>query len=334
MVKSNRWNPLPTDFTWPEPRITYLDPALTPRTDAPGTPFPFLSLPRELRDQVYTHTFNPEGIRHRSHTRATTLWSHPKPKPPTYLNLILTSRQIHLEASAALFQACTIEIAPRHSQRRIYHANSLSVTNFLRLFPSAPATLITAVHKQYYDYTSIYRGSPETHEIDELWAMWEHMISEAYVLKEFFPRLKTFKADWSAFEKGLERRIFKGLEDLGESDADRQAMLEKRVDALVQWMRVCAKNRGMQVVPPEWLQIEWDEGPQPCRTEWWYQSHVRKKRVARFQSDVLKLAQRRFAKERAVMQDELEDSGRKWLEEWSKGSKPKRKKWQVPAVDV
>ena len=160
------------------------------------------------------------------------------------------------------------------------------------------------------------------------------MISEAYVLKEFFPRLKTFKVDWSAFEKGLERRIFKGLEDLGESDADRQAMLEERTDALVQWMRVCAKNKGMQVVPPEWLQIEWDEGPQPCPTEWWYQSHVKKKRVARFQSDVLKLAQRRFAKERAVTQDELEDSGRKWLEEWSKGSKPKRKKWQVPAVDV
>ena len=99
-------------------------------------------------------------------------------------------------------------------------------------------------------------------------------------------------------------------------------------------MRVCAKNKGMQVVPPEWLQVEWDEGPQPCPTEWWYQSHMKKKRVARFQTDVLKLAQRRFAKERAVTQDELEDSGRKWLEEWSKGSKPKRKKWQVPAVDV
>ncbi|KAF2623246.1 hypothetical protein BU25DRAFT_414511 [Macroventuria anomochaeta] len=324
MVKCNRWTPISSDFQWPAPSVIYPDPIVTPRTDAPGTPFPFLSLPRELRDEIYAYTFPPSGLRCRYQTsRVPTRWSNRSRKPASYLLLLLTSHQIHDEAQATLLRTCTVEIVSRYSHRNRYHHGSSTVHGIMRMFPSAQAGLVSVVCMQYGYYTPLYLGETGK-EIDQLFAMWEYMVSEAYILRECFPRLRRFGARYLEFEMALGQRFFQRLEHVDESDrAARQVWMEERAQVLVEWMKSWVQGKGL--VPPPWLKIELpevDERPEGSA------------RCVRFQQDALDLAHRLFAKERLVTQDELDESGRKWLEEWSAQRKRKRKKWQKTSVDM
>ena len=257
MVKCNPWNPLPADFKWPVPPVVYPDPIFTPRTDAPGTPFPFLLLPRELRDQIYIHTFTAKCLRYRLRNHAATQWNHQTWKPPFYLSLLLTSRQFQLEAQAILFRTCTIEIESRHSHRTRYHQNSLTLGHTLRSFPSTPADLLTKIYIQYHNYLTLYRD--ENGEVDGLFIVWEHVVRDSYILKGHFPRLRTFNASFWAFQDGLRYRFFESVYDVDETNTTaRQLKVQEKAQVIVQWLERCLQDKGL--VPPDWLRIELSTG--------------------------------------------------------------------------
>lgn len=84
-----------------------------PPTHTPSkTPTTFLTLPRELRDKIYTHALSiPTSIDIGSILPSPGYWHDPVPhplKPPTP-SLLLANRQIHVEASTTLYGTNTFK---------------------------------------------------------------------------------------------------------------------------------------------------------------------------------------------------------------------------------
>jgi hypothetical protein len=168
----------------------------------------------------------------------------------------------------------------------------------------------------------LYRD--ENGEVDGLFITWEHVVRDSYILKSHFPQLQAFNASFQAFQEGLRYRFFQSVYDVDETDTTaRQLKVQEKAQVIVQWMEHCLQDKGL--VPPSWLRIKLSTEYKPS------DAHVR---CIRFQQEALDLAHRSYAKMRAVTQVELDESGRKWLEEWSAESKRKRKKGHEAVAEV
>lgn len=290
-------------------------PTVTPRTDPPGTPFPFLSLPRELRDLVYTHFFPADGLRYRSRkdgpiTRYTHFLA-----PASHVHLFLTSRQLHAEAQPLLFRTCVLDITAR---LRGIHRNRLPgrVRDFsFRRIPFKQAKLVSRVHIKYHDWMAYHTGEAAERLHDLLPDMWGNLVRAARNLGEHFPRLVRFEAQNRFLEEMLGFAFFARLDDfhaLGEEERrERGAQIAEKV---VRWME------GVEApVPPGFLRMlfcnEVDAGG----------PHVR---FLRFQTEVMDRALRLYARsERGLEEESREESGRVWLEGLSDKRKRGRKGW-------
>ncbi|EMD96305.1 hypothetical protein COCC4DRAFT_35996 [Bipolaris maydis ATCC 48331] len=312
-------------------------PTVTPRTDLPGTPFPFLSLPRELRDLVYSHTFHGRGIRYGDRIKAPTRWSQRRTLP-SHLNLLLTSRQIHTEALSTLFRTQTVEISPRKLHRTRKQANQLSLSHLLCSFPLAPALLMTHVQIVYHEH-SIYAPSkyntypfPPACDAELMITMWEHIVRDAWTLKEHFPRLIRFEACSRMLRQKMGSTFFAEQHDCHTLDeSERRQRVNQVAVRLVAWL-----ERGLgaaELAPPPWLRIVFSEESQPSTsriTFWRAQPEVpdqSNESFLRFQHEVLEHAHQLLAKKRALTQEEREASGRIWLEHCSMKRKRGRTGW-------
>ncbi|KAF3048371.1 hypothetical protein E8E12_011737 [Didymella heteroderae] len=202
MVKSNRWtratapHGILVDLYWPNAPPVW--PTLTPRTDPPGTPFPFLSLPRELRDQVYFHILPPTLEYHQPTAKATKWWEcdsgwwPPAPRRPVpHLPLLLACRQLHDEAQALLSLTTTISLPSYSRAKRYQNDERLPLHLLLCSFPSSLAGMVTRVSRSYPNYSRPWFGN---FEINSAFDMWAYVVSESHILKEHLPRLRRFEA--------------------------------------------------------------------------------------------------------------------------------------------
>lgn len=197
-------------------------PSTTPRKDAPDIPFPFFSLPYELRNQIYIHIFPPRGLHYRQPTsKAITWWKCHTRNPRTHLSLSLTSRKIHSEAQEMLFLTYTITLPPNHWLKRNHLDECLPLRQTLHSFPSLQASMVTRVSKEYHDYTPLYLGSAEEQtEIDSLFAIWSHIVCESHIAQEYFPRLRRFEVRWRSFGIIMMERHWWRVADCGVNGGD------------------------------------------------------------------------------------------------------------------
>lgn len=321
MPKYNSYQPPSFDFlaelpTYPKPPPVP-PPIVTPRTDPPGTPFPFLSLPRELRDLVYTHSFPPDNLRFRPHDLpATTLWNTPHRTPAPHLALLLTSRQVHAEAQPALFRTCILELdATRNSGPGRHHLSGSRLDAPLCRFPRVQANLVTRVYVYSWEWHAYHTGEAAERLHDLLPAMWGQLVRDARTLGSHFPRLVRFEAQNRFLEQMLGIAFFNGLEDFHELGAGERAQRGEVVARRIAgWM-----ERVEAPVPPKCLRLlfcnEGDAGG----------PHVR---FLYFQEEAMDAALEMYARsERALVEEGRDESGRVWLEGFSDKRKRGRKGW-------
>ncbi|EUC40411.1 hypothetical protein COCMIDRAFT_108909 [Bipolaris oryzae ATCC 44560] len=312
-------------------------PTTTSRTNLVDTPFPFLSLPRELRDLIYSHTSHERGIHYRDRIKAATQWSTPRRTLASHINLLLTSRQIHTEALSTLLRTQTVEISPGKLHRKRKYSNQLSLSHVLCSFPLAPARLMTRVQVVYDEY-SIYLPSkfsypsPPPSDGELMFLMWEHIVRHAWTLKEHFPHLTRFEA-WARMLREKMGCTFcaeqRDCHTLGESEwRQRVNQVAARV---VSWLE--RELGGTELAPPPWLRIILSDEPQPSTsriTFWRAQREVpdeSNESFLRFQHEVLEKTHWLLAKKRAFTHEEREASGRIWLEQYGMKRKRGRTGW-------
>lgn len=321
MPKYNSYQPPSFDFlaelpTYPKPPPVP-PPTVTPRTDPPGTPFPFLSLPRELRDLVYTHSFPPDNLCFRPHDLpATTLWNTPHRTPAPHLALLLTSRQVHAEAQPALFRTCVLELdATRNSGPGRHHLSGSRLDAPLCRFPRVQANLVTRVYVYSWEWHAYHTGEAAERLHDLLPEMWGQLVRDARTLGTHFPRLVRFEAQNRFLEQMLGIAFFARLEDFHELGAGERARRGEVVARRIAgWM-----ERVEAPVPPRFLRLlfcnEGDAGG----------PHVR---FLYFQEEVMDAALEMYARsERALVEAGRDESGRVWLEGFSDKRKRGRKGW-------
>ena len=323
MPKYNSYHPPSFDFL--AELTTYRTPppgpppTVTPRTDPPGTPFPFLSLPRELRDLVYAHSFPADGLRYRPYDLpATTLWYTPTRNPASHLPLLLTSRQVHAEAQLVLFRTRVIELeATRCGGMSRHHLSGRALDEALCRFPRLQAKLVTRIHIASLEWFAYHNGEAAERLHDVLPEMWGQVVRDARTLGSHFPSLVRFEARNRFLEEMLGLKFFFArLEDfhvLGEGEGgERGKQIAREV---VRWM-----EQVEAPVPPGYLRMlfcnEIDAGG----------PHVR---FLRFQREVMDKALRLYARsERGVVEMGREESGRVWLEGLDDKRKRGRKGWR------
>lgn len=295
-------------------------PTIASRTNIPDTPFPFLSLPRELRDLVYSYAFHDHGIRYCDRIKATTQWSQRR-MLASHLNLLLTSRQIHTEALSALFRTQTLEISPRRLHWTRSHLNPLSLSHVLYSFPLAPARLMTRLQIDYFECSIYFPPTATTFakasDEDLMFAMWEHIVRDAWTLRAHFPRLNRFKARFRMLGEKMERAFFADQDDYHTlNELKRCQRREQVVARVVSWLDSKLGGRGL--VPPRWLKITFSDELEAS------DSHAT---LLQFQHEVIEQTHLLLAKKREITHEEREASGRVWLEECSMQRKRRRKGW-------
>jgi hypothetical protein len=274
--------------------------------------FAFLAFPRELRELVYFHYLSrpkalawqrcPNGGRERHIYLGRYFTIYREKIAQELLNLFLVSRQVYTEALPVFCRANAITVAPRNSRR-----NS-TLQNSLRLFPDSAARHLRHVEVRYPDTYGRRECTRET---------WARIVADAVVARQHFPLLATYTAlwevDWRAFygdEPGMV-----GLQT---------ASVEVRVDLWRCWLRREEEERG--TVPPAWVRVRLEASPRAY--ERWPEN--------RAEVQPLEMALEVFqgeARGRRVEGEELEGSGRKWLEEeWGVGRRDRREKGKGKSV--
>lgn len=270
--------------------------------------FSLLSFPRELRDRIYFYAvYRPKGVvwrrRHELKINEQARWLndyvHYWPAAdPDLLSLFLTSRQVYEEA-LYVFCLCTAI----YIEKRIHG----QLEGTLRIFPAKAAGMLQRLELEY-EYVDTYYLRHVGATGSEEGVMWKQMIQDAWLAKEYFPRLRECTALWHT-----QPHNFSVFADMGfEGQPD-----EVRVELWLRWMR--AQYEHTHLVPPMWFRV---------RTER-YGAH-RYNPMTTLQPS-LALALELFKDEVLNQQLEnpttpLEDTGKKWLDEaWGDGRRRRKK---------
>jgi hypothetical protein len=254
--------------------------------------FELFSFPRELRDRIYYHyLYRPKGVLYnRKTTRSFPFTDHPE----DITSLFLTNRQVYNEALEVFCRYNQIEI--KTSGYWAYRSNdSRALTGTLRLFPDKPGRLVQRVRKRYREYIHVYGSYSHDHLGQKPGAIFLQMLRDAYTFKNAFAKLREFTVVWEA-----NAHFFATQENLA-FDAKTEA---DKVHIWLQWMKTWLQ--GSNLVPPSWVQFEFDSN--------WRRNEMQAHAAA------LNEAYARLLRDSATWDDQqaqLEDSGKKWLEEMS-----------------
>ncbi|KAF2245468.1 hypothetical protein BU26DRAFT_69009 [Trematosphaeria pertusa] len=253
-------------------------------------------IPREIRDEIYFYIVHrPKGLVYRrDHCRAMGYNGTYRTHHYTWqsgnsdiLFLLLTCRQLYEEALEVFCRCNTI-----HVERR----TDRPLEGTLRLFPDKAARWLQSIELGYVD--------SNTNRDDE-WRLprpgfaFERMTKDAWLAKDFFPRLKVYTALWNS-----DPYHFHEAEDLnieGRSE-------EQTVEMWLVWMKLHCER--MKRVPPPWLKITFPltDGSYGKR------EHRMRRHQAAWDQAMARFREVRV-QERTDFEAELEESGKKWLEE-------------------
>lgn len=203
------------------------------------------------------------------------------------VSLFLTSRQVYEEA---------LQVYARYNEFRFedygrWHRKKpfKGIEGKLRLLPDAHMSLLQKVTRNY--------GGHDT-------AMaWVQMMHEAILFKSYCPKLREFTACWS---------IYSFIRDAGIERLEKPAIFAETTDeAKVQtWLDLLRRMaHETNLAPPGWIKIRISNSWQP-------------------QDPAVNTAYARLVKEFGIkdVEYDMEQSGRKWLEEsWSDGERRRRK---------
>ncbi|KAH7562917.1 hypothetical protein BM1_02437 [Bipolaris maydis] len=172
-------------------------------------PFKLFDLPRELRDKIYyQYLSRPGRIYYTAHTDKDFWRSHTK--SDDFSTLFTVSKQVYHEAFNVFCEANTVALSVHYNAREGY---SKPLAGLLRLFPERAAASLTRVSNTYRDvvprllgqwgyapsHDSIARGGDGTGRYQKHNSAEEtfvEILRDAHVLRQFFPKLTVFEADW------------------------------------------------------------------------------------------------------------------------------------------
>ncbi|KAH8723594.1 hypothetical protein GQ44DRAFT_709758 [Phaeosphaeriaceae sp. PMI808] len=261
--------------------------------------FALFSFPRELRDRIYYYClYRPKGIQYRRHRRNGRFPFEDKSE--NLLSLFLTSRQVYEESREVLFRYNKIHITRNWCYQR-RESSCRILRGFLRLIPDRPSRLIQHVVDQYEG-----RGTWNRDMLPS--EVFVQMLFDAYVLKEHFPRLREFTALWEITEMQL--RDVEGMDFEDRTEEAKKYM----------WYRFMTRSlMNTSIIPPTWIKFQFTDD---------LATHRLMSSINGAYARVLKEAAMKRAE-----QGELEDSGKRWLEDESRVAKDwgRKKKKQMEA---
>ncbi len=265
--------------------------------------FELFSFPRELRDRIYFHYLHrPKGVRYIRNPGSR--WPfNDDPEPIT--DLFLTSKQVYDEA---------YQVFCRYNQVVFGSLNcAKSVQGTLRLFPDRPASMIQRICTEYSRPSRYYGWSQHNVPPLTLAEKWVTMLRDAHTFKAFFPRLREYTASWHATALDFEEKQGMKFEKKTE---------EEKVALWLSFMRRALEREN--VVPPMWLKFKL-QNTYPYN--WSMDVH----------EDAMNEAYMILWREAAPLrkaEKELDDSGKKWIEEQSvvKGRKKRRQNRHLNGV--
>lgn len=267
------------------------------------------ALPRELRDKIYYYYMYRGGrlyyIYHPDR--------HFEPsigKSEEIQNLLVVSKRVYAEVIKMMYLANTV-ILHKSDNRRQERVKPLP--GLLRLFPDSVAENLTRVGHKYSDVV----GKP--------WSRWGYrprdyikqnssgqtfveILLDAHLFKEYFPRLVLFEAGWYPEPPSAEHPQARGevhwIAKALKEGTDESEIVAKWLVIMRRWLQ------GHGVVPLSCI-------------EFWFDGYSADGFTAEL--DLLaNEAYRKLVKERPP--DDIEDSGRLWLEELEKDETTRRKK--------
>ncbi|EUC41803.1 hypothetical protein COCMIDRAFT_105193 [Bipolaris oryzae ATCC 44560] len=171
-------------------------------------PFKLFDLPRELRDKIYyQYLYRPGRVYYTAHDRP--FWET-YGKSDDFSNLFTVSKQVYHEAFNVFCEANTIALSVQYNPREDY---SKPLTGLLRLFPERAAASLTRVSHTYRDiitravgkwgyapsHGSIAQGGDGTGHYQKHNSAGEtfvEILRDAEILRQFFPKLIVFEAGW------------------------------------------------------------------------------------------------------------------------------------------
>jgi hypothetical protein len=276
--------------------------------------FDILSFPRELRDNIYFHYLyrnkaliwrrRPNnGHEYRDRLGHIAVYS-PNTDQHT-LNLFLVSRQVYEEALYVFCSSTAILV----ERRKDSLVKRRTLAGSLRLFPETPANMLQHLELRYIDYWPMrdvggWSGSGSSNT-------WAQIVRDALVAKERFPRLTTYTALWE-----IEWYSFNDNEGMEELQSE---STELKTASWLWWFR--KQNETRAIVPPRWVRVRLE--PAPTSYYRWSESEADQGALKR----ALELFQEELSAKKAEKRDELEDSGKKWIEEeWGDGRRTRKGK--------
>jgi hypothetical protein len=172
------------------------------------------------------------------------------------------------------------------------------------MFPEKPARSLQRISISFQQYMYIYhaRGADDALPPG---AAFVQMLRDAYTVKHTFPKLREYIVFFEHYHDffAVPSKLF---EIEGEGNEEK---IQMSMNMMKGWMH------GSSVVPPSWLVFHFSE-------TWWYE-HLRKK------SDIWNAGYKRLVREYAGRNEELEESGKKWIEEtWNLERKKRKAKWK------
>lgn len=277
--------------------ITNFDPLQTGPKQCNNT-FDLFSFPYDIRELIfcyYLEDCTPWGVHYMRVQSVHYRPYHHRIESKRHLsNLYLVSKQVHDEAHAAFCRYIRVTFGPYGREKYLQGT--------LRLFPYQTAQMLQRVYKSYDWRTPDYRKC-ERPQDPFMPKVWRQMLEDAYALKRFLPRLREFTAHWR--ESLLWFRA-NGLELQDGGLCYVHMTEEETILVWLTWMRDMLNT--VCFAPPRWLVLEGDKSAAGMAMGKAYQRLVEENPDVRC-SEV-----------------ELEESGRKWLEEMS--SKERREKYR------
>ncbi|OAL47444.1 hypothetical protein IQ07DRAFT_589650 [Pyrenochaeta sp. DS3sAY3a] len=268
--------------------ITNFDPLQTGPKQCNNT-ISLFSLPYDIRELIfrfYLEDYTPWGVHYMRVQSAHYHYYHQRIKFERRLSsLYLVSKQVYDEAHAAFCRYTRVTFGPYGREKYLQGT--------LRLFPYQTAQMLQRVYMSYSWRTPDFRKRAHFRD-PSMPKVWRQMLEDAYTLERFLPQLREFTAHW---RESLHWFRAHGLE-LQDSGMCYLLMTEEEtIQVWLKWMREMLGT--VCFAPPRWLVLEGDKSAAKMAMGKAYQRLVEGHTTVQC-SEV-----------------ELEDSGRKWLEEMS-----------------